>query len=175
MTNKKRVIVYLIMLFLGTSIKPLVAATNLSPLTAEMVKNVVLCWYEGTNDHKPPGNLLALLTDDVEMRYPYIEKPFTGKEAFSAWYADVLMKYFDETHNVESWDIKVDGQLAKVAVVVRWERRAWKPGEATSHYEAFISHQRLELVRSPVDGSIRIQKKVVESFEKTAPVYNPES
>ncbi|MEI6306689.1 MAG: nuclear transport factor 2 family protein [Deltaproteobacteria bacterium] len=169
---KKTTLFYVIILFLITAVRPAVAAGSQPPLTEDMVKNVILGWYEGTNDHKPVGDLLVFLTDDVEMRYPETASPFTGKEAFSAWYAKVLTAYFDETHKVESWNIKIDGQIARVAVVVRWERREWKPGEALSHYKASITHQHIELVRRPDDGRLLIRQKIVESFENTAPVYN---
>jgi len=172
---KKVTFFYAIVLFLVTALHPAVAATSQPPLTEDMVKNVILGWYEGTNDHKPVEDLLVFLADDVEMRYPDTASSFIGKEAFSAWYAKVLTTCFDETHKVESWDIKVEGQIVRVAVVVRWERREWKQGDALSHYKAAITHQHLELVRSSADGRLLIRKKIVDSFEKTAPVYNPES
>lgn len=140
------------------------------PLTPDMARHVVLTWYAGTNDHKPVEQLLMLLADDVEMRYPNRDQAFTGKGAFREWYADVLGQYFDETHQVEAWDIQVEGPKARVKVVVRWERRSWKPREARSRYEASLSKQSLELVRSP-DGRLLIHKKIVETFEPTAPIF----
>ncbi|NTV02084.1 MAG: nuclear transport factor 2 family protein [Chlorobiaceae bacterium] len=144
-------------------------------LDEAMVKNVLLGWFAGTNDHKPVAQLLPYLADDVQMYYPDNPKPFTGKQAFSAWYADALVRYFDETHKLESIDIKIEGRKAKVTLVVRWERRVWSPGEAQSRYEAYLSHQRVELEKSATDGRVLITKKIVDAFEKTAPLYQPES
>jgi len=174
MMNRKAIF-YLLLIFLITVFSASPSVASQPSLTEAMVKNVILSWYQGTNDHKPLADQLALLTDDVEMRYPDTSVPFTGKKAFSKWYEDVLVKYFDEIHKVESWDIKISGQLAIVDLVVRWERRRWNPGEATSHYEASVSRQYLELVRLPADGRVLIRKKIVKTFEKTAPIYNVES
>jgi hypothetical protein len=141
------------------------------PLNEEMVKNLILTWYSGTNDHRPVGNLVAMLADDVEMRYPNRAEPFTGKEAFKAWYADVLTKFFDETHHVESCEIKTDGNSATATVVVRWERRTWEAGTAQSVYSASLSRQKFEFARNPSTGSVVIRKKIVETFEPTAPIF----
>ena len=141
------------------------------PLDEAMVKNLILTWYSGTNDHRPVGNLLAMLADDVEMRYPNRAEPFTGKEAFKSWYADVLAKYFDEIHHVESCEIKTEANSATAIVVVRWERRTWESGTANSSYTASLSRQRFEFSRDPATGRVVIRKKIVETFEPTAPIF----
>ena len=141
------------------------------PLSEAMVKNLILTWYSGTNDHRPVEGLLAMLADDVEMRYPNRAEPFTGKEAFKAWYADVLTKYFDETHHVESCEIKADGNSATATVTVRWERRTWEAGTAKSSYSASLSRQKFEFSRDPATGRVVIRKKIVEKFEPTSPIF----
>ena len=141
------------------------------PLDEAMVKNLILTWYSGTNDHRPVADLLAMLADDVEMRYPNRAEPFTGKEAFKAWYADVLVKFFDEIHHVESCEIKADGNSATAIVVVRWERRTWESGTAKSSYTASLSRQRFEFSRDPATGRVVIRKKIVETFDPTAPIF----
>ncbi len=143
------------------------------PLDEAMIRNVLLAWYTGTNDHHPVEELLTFLSDDVEMRYPNRTEPFTGKEAFKDWYADVLKTYFDETHHIEACDIKVDGNAATASVVVRWERRTWEPGAAKSQYAASLSYQTVVFVRDPANGRITIRKKSVDKFEPTAPVFGP--
>lgn len=141
-------------------------------LTEAMVQNVVLTWYTSTNDHRPVEDFETMLSEDVQMRYPNRPEPFLGRSAFRIWYAGVLKLYFDETHEVESWDIKVEGSKAVAVVVVRWEARSWVEGAARSKYEAFLSRQRFEMDRSTEDGRVYIRKKIVETFEKTAPLYS---
>lgn len=140
-------------------------------LTEEMVRKVVLTWYSGTNEHRPVEDLTVLLADDVEMRYPNTPDTFTGHDAFKRWYADVLGRFFDETHEVQSFDITLDGNSATALVVVRWEWRSWTVGAARSVYQAVLSRQRIEVGRSPKDGRVLIRKKIVETFEKTAPIF----
>ena len=140
-------------------------------LTAAMVKNAILAWYAGTNDHRPVAELLPFLADDVEMRYPDRPDPFTGKEVFKDWYANALKSYFDETHHIEACDIKVDGDTATASVIVRWERRTWEPGAATSKYSASLSYQTIVFARDPANGRLTIRKKIVDKFEPAAPVF----
>jgi len=159
------------LLALLAAVLPALAQQPPPPLSEDMVKNVILTWYQGTNDHHPVEELLVLLDDNVEMRYPNRPEPFTGKEAFKAWYADVLAKYFDETHHVEACEITTDGNSASANVVVRWERRSWEPGAAKSLYAASLSRQHFEFARDPATGRVTIRKKIVETFEPTAPIF----
>jgi hypothetical protein len=147
------------------------AAQQPPPLDEAMIRNVILTWYTGTNDHHPVEELLPLLADDVEMRYPNRPEPFTGKDAFKEWYADVLKTYFDETHHIEACQIKVDGNTATASVIVRWERRTWENGAAKSQYAASLSYQTIAFARDPATGRITIRKKSVDKFEPTAPIF----
>jgi hypothetical protein len=142
-----------------------------SQLTDAAVRNVILTWYHGTNAHLPVEELDLLLTPDVEMSYPNRSSPFTGRQAFRDWYADVLTKYFDETHLVESLDIVIAGSQATATVVVRWERREWQTGAARSEYGAFLSRQLFTVVLLE-NGQVMIQAKHVETFTPTAPVFD---
>lgn len=140
-------------------------------LTDAMVRNVVLTWYSSTNEHRPVGDFENMLAEDVQMKYPNQPELITGRAGFRDWYAGVLKLYFDETHEVEAWDVKIAGNLATVVVVVRWECRSWPEGAARSKYEAFLSRQRFEIERSSEDGRVLIRKKFVETFERTTPLY----
>ncbi|OBH98700.1 hypothetical protein [Mycobacterium sp. E2733] len=69
-------------------------------LDETMVRNLVTDWYRSTNDHLPVEQLVNMLADDMKMTYPNIDEPFTGTPAFKNCYAEVLAKYFNETHRV---------------------------------------------------------------------------
>ena len=140
-------------------------------LTEKMARNIVLTWYSSTNEHRPVDECENLLSEDVQMTYPNTKEPLVGRAGFRKWYADVLNKYFDETHEVESWNVKLDSNQATAVVVVRWEARSWPAGIARSKYEAFLSRQRFEIQRSAEDGRAYILRKDVETFERTAPIY----
>lgn len=138
----------------------------------DTIKNFILSWYGGTNDHVPKEKLLAFLSEEVEFFYPDRPAPVIGKKAFVDWYENALKNYFDETHYIEKWkSIEIRGERAEVAVVVRWEYRTWKPGEAKSEYHANLAHQRWEIGRDATDGRFVILKKIVEQFDATAPIF----
>lgn len=139
-------------------------------LTDDMVRNVILTWYHGTNEHLPVEQLEPLLAFDVEMRYPNRPEPFVGRQAFRDWYADVLSKYFDETHIVELWDITIGRNQAVAVVVVRWEARSWEVGAVRSNYRAYLSRQRFRFANRE-NGGCEITAKIVETFEPTSPLY----
>lgn len=140
-------------------------------LTEDMVRNTILTWYHGTNEHLPVEQIEPLLAPDVQMVYPNRPEPFLGRQAFRDWYADVLTKYFDETHAVESWkEVAIEDSQATAVVVVRWEARSWELGTARSEYRAHLSRQRFHLARRD-DGRVEITAKIVESFDATVPIY----
>jgi hypothetical protein len=139
-------------------------------LDSQLVQEVIQTWYSATNDHLPVEQVEMLLSPGVEMRYPNRDAPFIGRAAFREWYADVLSRFFDETHIVESWDIDVQEAEATAVVVVRWETRSWEKGAARSRYDAYLSRQRFRLVRCE-DGVVRIASKIAETFETTAPLH----
>lgn len=148
-------------------------AMSSRPLSEENVRNLILDWYHATNEHLPGAELELMLADNVRMSYPNRPEVIEGIPAFREWYADVLVKYFDETHVVESWDIAIEDDTAVAVVVVRWETRSWTPGSRASEYAAYLSRQRFRIARSPVDGRVQIHEKHVETFHPTASVYGP--
>ena len=159
-------------LLLQLLIMPAFAGEAAKLLTEAMVKNVVLNWYDVTNEHRPVAELLSLATDDIEFSYPDSAANQRGHAALRAWYEDVLPKYFDETHAIENWqEIKISGNQAKVKLIVRWERREWKPGDAHSRYLANLAWQSYDLVRDPDTGRIAVSAKSVGKFLPTAPIY----
>lgn len=139
-------------------------------LTEDAVRNVVLSWYRSTNEHLPVEQVELQLSPDVEMRYPNRDEPLVGRAAFRSWYADVLSRYFDETHEVEKWDLALEPTRATVIVLVRWETRSWNVGAARSEYRAYLSSQRF-LIELRKDGRVEIAAKIAETFEPTTPKY----
>ena len=65
----------------------------------------------------------------------------------------------------------ISGNKATVKLIVRWERREWKPGEARSRYVANLAWQTYDLVRDPDTGRISVSAKIVGKFLPTAPIY----
>lgn len=143
-------------------------------LTEDKVRNVILGWFATTNEHHPVEELLSFADENIEFHYPNLSEPQKGHEALRAWYKDVLQWAFDETHEVVDWQsIDIDGNRAVVKLLVRWERREWKAGDAYSRYLANFSWQTYELQMDPVTGRIVVTKKTVDKFEPVAPIYQP--
>ena len=143
-------------------------------LTEDKVRNVILGWFATTNEHHPVEELLAFADENIEFHYPNLPEPQKGREALRAWYEDVLQWAFDETHEVADWQsIEIDGNRATVKLLVRWERREWKVGDAYSRYLANFSWQTYELAMDPQTGRIVVTKKTVDKFEPVAPIYQP--
>ena len=137
-----------------------------------MVKNVILNWYYVTNEHRPIDELMTLASEDIKFLYPDGSGNQQGHAALRAWYEDALSRYFDETHAIEKWEeIMISGNKATVKLIVRWERREWKPGEARSRYVANLAWQTYDLVRDPDTGRISVSAKIVGKFLPTAPIY----
>ena len=151
---------------------PALADETAKPLTETMVKNVILNWYFVTNEHRPVEELMVLASDDIKFLYPDGSGNQQGHAALRAWYEDALSRYFDETHAIEKWEeIMISGNKATVKLIVRWERREWKPGEARSRYVANLAWQTYDLVRDPDTGRISVSAKIVGKFLPTAPIY----
>lgn len=148
---------------------------TISALTEGTVRNLVLNWYNATNEHLPVEELELMLAADVRMTYPNLPELIVGIPAFRSWYAGVLALYFDETHVVEKWEISLDSATttATAFVVVRWETRSWTPNARTSTYGAYLSKQKFVITQRQSDGAIVIAEKHVLTFEPTAAVYGP--
>lgn len=159
-------------LMLQLLVTPAFASEAMKPLTETMVKNFVLGWYFVTNEHRPVDELLMLANEDIKFVYPDGSGNQQGHAALRAWYEDALSRYFDETHAIENWqEIKISGNQATVKLIVRWERREWKPGDARSRYIANLAWQTYDLVRDPDSGRISVTAKIVDKFIPTAPIY----
>ncbi len=171
-TIMKKSFFVVLLFFVAMGTKGMAQTGSQGEFREDTVKNFILSWYNGTNEHVPKEQLLVFLSDEVEFRYPNRPEPLFGKPAFLDWYADVLVRFFDETHSVENWKlIEIKGDRAEVEVVVRWEYRTWKVGDAHSEYRANLTHQRWQIGRDAKDGRFYILKKFVEKFEPTAPIF----
>ena len=137
----------------------------------EMIRRIVLTWYASTNEHRPVEEFETMLSENVEMRYPNKPEPVIGRNAFRSWYANVLQLYFDETHEVESWKVSIDGTSAVAEVIVRWEYRSWQVGAARSKYDAYLSRQRFDMEQNRDSGATFITRKTVLTFDRTTPLY----
>ena len=138
--------------------------TQTMPLTRDQVTQLVDDWFRALDEHAPTEQLLAMLVDDgLEMRMPEIT--LRSHDEFRTWYETTITnRYFDETEEVQSLDVTVDGARADVRMVTRWRARRWNPPAPRSEQVDYTSTKSWVVECSPETGSPIISRYVVEEF-----------
>lgn len=135
-------------------------------MTVDLIKmnDMVRKWYAALDTHEPVATLVDMLSaSEIQMVFP--EARLAGAEAFTGWYEGVIRIFFDEVHHVERVDIdKIDGDMADIKVLVRWEASRWKPPAARSERLIVLAYQSWT-VRFGVDGTPRIATYIVDRLE----------
>lgn len=138
--------------------------TQTVSLTREQVTQFVHDWYRALCDHVPAEQLLTMLAaDGLEMRMPEIT--LRSHEAVRTWYETTIVnRYFDESEDLQSLDISVNGAHADVHLVTRWQARQWSPPAPHSDRIDYTATQSWVVECSPGAARPVIKKYVVEKF-----------
>ena len=132
--------------------------STLATLTQAEVKKLVDDWYAKLDVHAPVEELLPMLADEgLEMQFP--EATLRDKKAFSAWYAGVTNRFFDEVHVMKKLSIATVDDTATVQLVVNWQAHIWNPPAAKSQWLGFDAAQRW-IIRADA----RTQKPVIVTY-----------
>jgi hypothetical protein len=118
-------------------------------LTSLDVLNFARDWYAALDRHDPVGDVLPYLASSgLVLNFP--EGTFREIEGFQRWYANVIHRFFDEVHRLDSdgVDFGADG-LARVNVEVNWQARIWDPPAATSTWLGFDATQAWTITAGP--------------------------
>ena len=129
-------------------------------LAEEDVRKFVQDWYDLLDVHAPVSDILPLMTDDVEFRFP--EVTTVGKGSFTDWYDRIVHTFFDEVHTLQSVDIAAGG--TEVKVLVRWEASVWRAPVAKSERIKFLAGQTWTMGQS-ADGKPVLKVYSVDSFD----------
>lgn len=128
------------------------------------LEGMVRDWYAALDTHEPVATLIDMLSD-LEIRMVFPEATLEGVDAFTNWYEGVIRIFFDEIHHVESVSVEgVEGSLASIKVVVRWEASRWLPPAARSERIVLLAYQSWS-VRIGDDGTARIATYIVDRLE----------
>ena len=73
-------------------------ATATETLTVAEVKQLAAEWYRKLDVHAPLIELLPLVAEDAEMKFP--EATLHGQAEFEGWYEGVIRIFFDEVHTL---------------------------------------------------------------------------
>jgi hypothetical protein len=134
-----------------------------SQLTESEIKELTAVWYKKLDVHAPMVDVLPLLGEDgVEMKFP--EATLYSLAEFEGWYQRVIRIFFDEVHTLKEVTVKMDGDSAKVHVVVEWQASVWNPPAANSARIKLDADQDWIVKRSPKTGKAVITTYIVNSL-----------
>ena len=135
-----------------------------TPLTEQEIRELAEVWYRKLDVHAPMVEVLPMLAEDgLEMRFP--EATLTTMAEFEGWYQRVIRIFFDEVHRVKSVTAQIDGQTARVHVVVEWQASVWNPPAAASARIKLDADQSWVVTRSAVTGKPVISVYTVNGLD----------
>lgn len=134
-------------------------------LTTYEVKELAYYWYKKLTDHSPVEELLDLVSADDDLFIEFPDCPIKNESEFRNWYKDVCNKFFDEQHIIHLLDIKLDGDHAKVKIIVNWQTKTWDPPAAYSKWEGYYVHQDWVVKKDIKRGKAVIVRYVVGEFD----------
>ncbi len=133
-------------------------------LTEQAVRMLAEQWYAALDRHDDLEEIKKFVVDDgLEMRFP--EGTFRGHTGFAQWYRAVSDRFFDEEHTVTDTQIALDGDQARVGVLVNWQARVWSPPAARSQWLGFDAHQTWTVVAGPGGGAPLIKTYICNALE----------
>jgi hypothetical protein len=141
-------------------------ATETAPLATAEVKELAAQWYKKLDVHAPLVDLLPLVDEVAEMRFP--EATLRGKAEFEGWYERVIRVFFDEVHTLKTVDVTPTSEGADVKVVVHWEANVWNPPAAKSQRIKLDAYQTWKVRRSPISGQPVIATYIVDELKYDA-------
>lgn len=134
-----------------------------APLTTQEIRELAEAWYRKLDVHAPMVEVLPMLSEGgVEMHFP--EATLATMAEFEGWYQRVIRIFFDEVHTVKEVSAEIDGDTARVHVVVEWQASIWNPPAASSARIKCDADQSWVVKRSPVSGKAVISVYTVNGL-----------
>ena len=134
-----------------------------SKLNESAVKELVELWYQKLNVHAPLVEFLPLLAEEgLEMKFP--EATLHGLAEFEGWHRKVNSTFFDVNHPLKDVKVKIEGDTAKVHIVLEWHASFWNPPEAKSKRITADADQDWMVKISPRTGKPMVVKYIVNSM-----------
>ena len=135
-----------------------------SNLTESDIQNLAADWYKKLDVHAPLVDILPLLTEEgLEMIFP--EATVKGLAGFEGWYECVIRIFFDEVHTLKLVSAEINGDSAKVHVVVDWAASVWTPPNANSARIMLDADQTWTVKKLPTTGRTVITSYAVNSLD----------
>lgn len=116
-------------------------------LTEGEIKEFVAAWYRALDFHVPIEEAATFLADEgLHVVFP--DGDITDFASFKKWYDRVTNLFFDENHNVQSVESRIDGDTAVVDIVVGWQASWWEAPAAKSKRTSMDATQRWTVRRT---------------------------
>ena len=113
----------------------------MAAITMDQIKDFVAAWYRDLDFHVPLDEIYTLLADQgLDVQFP--DGDIKDRASFKQWYDRVTNLFFDENHNVQTIDAKIDGNMAILDIVVGWQASWWEPPSAKSKRVSMDATQR---------------------------------
>jgi hypothetical protein len=141
-------------------------APQVAPLSTAEVKELAADWYKKLDVHAPLVELLPLVDEDAEMKFP--EATLRGLADFEGWYERVIRVFFDEVHTLKLVAVTPTDAGADVKVIVHWEASVWNPPAAKSQRIKLDAYQTWKVRRSPINGQPVISTYIVDELKYDA-------
>ena len=100
-------------------------------MTEQQIREFAAAWFLALDQHAPIEQCYSMLADDgLRMKFP--DGDIHDLPSFATWYKRVTNLFFDENHTVQTVDASIEGNQAKVRVVVGWQASWFEPPAAKS-------------------------------------------
>jgi hypothetical protein len=133
-------------------------------LTTLEVNELVYRWYKKLDVHAPVAEVVPLLaSENLEMVFP--EATLTSIDEFKEWYQRVTHLFFDEVHDLKMLNIDIEGDTARVKLVVNWQARIWNPPAARTKWLGFDAVQTWIVKRDRKTGNAVIAAYAVDALD----------
>ena len=101
------------------------------PITPEQIRALAAAWFRALDQHVPIEECYAMLADQgLTMKFP--DGDIHDFASFKTWYDRVTHLFFDENHTVQTVEAQIEGDQARVRVVVGWQASWFEPPAAKS-------------------------------------------
>jgi hypothetical protein len=136
-----------------------------TPLNATEIRAMADEWFKLLDAHAAEVYLLPHLAQDVVQKWP--DYDVQNIADFEGWYQRALRLFFDESHVIKAFDVKVngDGSQAEVKVVVNWDAKSWTPGAAKSKHLWMDAYQTWQIIRSEQTGKPIMKHLTVDDIK----------
>ncbi len=105
------------------------------------IREFAAAWFLALDQHVPIERAYSMLADQgLNMQFP--DGDIRDFDSFKKWYDRVTNLFFDENHNLQTIEVREEGDVAVCDVVVGWQASWWDAPAAKSKRVSMDATQR---------------------------------